>query len=57
MKDVDTAVDYTGKMLNNRLITKQTGAQGAMVNSVMIAESLDFSKGKKKKEKKKKGIE
>jgi len=44
VKDSNTAVDYAGKMLNNRLITKQTGDQGALVNSVMIAESLNFSR-------------
>jgi len=29
-------------MLGNRLITKQTGADGAPVNSVMIAQSVDI---------------
>jgi len=39
---VEKAQEYTSKMLGNRLITKQTAAEGAMVNKVYIAECLDI---------------
>jgi len=29
-------------MLGNHLITQQTGAEGVLVNKIMLAESLDF---------------
>jgi succinyl-CoA synthetase beta subunit len=42
-KDPEAAVQLANNMLHHRLITKQTGAKGALVNSVMIAESLNFA--------------
>tara|TARA_R110002050_G_scaffold75034_1_gene160872 strand:- start:1351 stop:2151 length:801 start_codon:yes stop_codon:yes gene_type:complete len=35
---------FAKEMLNNRLVTKQTGEKGAHVGSVMVAESLNFNK-------------
>jgi len=40
------AKDLTAKMLGHKLVTKQTHADGVLVNRVMIAESLNFSKEK-----------
>lgn len=34
--------DYASKMLGQKLVTKQTDAEGVEVNKLMVAESLDF---------------
>jgi succinyl-CoA synthetase beta subunit len=43
-READKAAELVGKMLHNRLITKQTDNNGAKVNAVMIAESLNFDR-------------
>ncbi len=42
--ETEKAAELASNMLNHRLITKQTGEKGALVNSVMIAESLNFTR-------------
>lgn len=43
-KDPNVAVDLASKMLNHKLVTKQTGADGVLVQKLMIAEALDITK-------------
>src|SRR4030095_3521696 len=42
--DVEKAREYAGKMLGNLLITHQTGPDGKIVQTLFIAEGLDYSR-------------
>jgi len=42
--NVDEAVELAGKMLQNILVTHQTGPEGKLVQKVLIAESVDIEK-------------
>ncbi len=44
VKNVDQAVELAGKMLQNTLVTHQTGPEGKLVQKVLIAESVDIEK-------------
>ena len=44
VKNVDAAVELAVKMLQNRLVTHQTGPEGQLVQKVLIAESVDIEK-------------
>ncbi len=39
----EQAAEYAGKMLNQTLVTIQTGAAGKLVSKVMVAEAVDIS--------------
>jgi len=43
-KTMEDAVTNAGKMLNNRLVTNQTGPQGVLVKKCFIAECLDIER-------------
>ncbi len=40
----DKAIEYAKKMLGNLLVTHQTGSEGKIVNTLFIAEGLDYKK-------------
>jgi len=42
--NVDAARDYAGKILGNILVTHQSGAEGKQVQTLFIAEGLDYKK-------------
>ncbi len=44
VKNIDQAVELAGKMLQNTLVTHQTGPEGKLVQKVLIAESVDIEK-------------
>ncbi|MBM3857619.1 MAG: succinate--CoA ligase subunit beta, partial [Verrucomicrobia bacterium] len=44
VKNVEAAVELAGKMLQNTLVTHQTGPEGKLVQKVLIAESVDIEK-------------
>ena len=44
VKSVEEAVELAGKMLQNTLVTHQTGPEGKLVQKVLIAESVDIEK-------------
>ncbi len=41
---IEKAKEYALKMLNNLIVTKQTGSEGKIINILFIAEGLDFQK-------------
>ena len=41
---VDEAVDFAGKMLGNVLVTKQTGADGRLVQTLLLASGAKIKK-------------
>ncbi|KAL9648659.1 hypothetical protein ABK040_016289 [Willaertia magna] len=43
-KDEKTAIEVSGKMLGNTLVTKQTGQKGIKVEKLFLAECLDFDR-------------
>lgn len=43
-KDITEASIYANQMLNDRLVTKQTGEEGVLVKKVMIAEAVRLKK-------------
>jgi len=43
-KTPEEVKEISGKMLGHRLTTKQTGPDGVLVKSVMLAESIDFDR-------------
>jgi len=40
---IEKAIEYSHKILGNRLVTNQTGPEGKIVKTIFIAEGLDFS--------------
>jgi len=42
--DIMKAKDYAGKLLNNILVTHQTGAEGKEVQTLFITEGIDYKK-------------
>ncbi|RNA01707.1 succinyl- ligase [GDP-forming] subunit mitochondrial-like [Brachionus plicatilis] len=43
-KDPSVVKDLTNKMLNHRLVTKQTKSDGVLVEKLMVAEALDIAR-------------
>lgn len=43
-KDVERAKEYASKILNNILVTHQTGKEGKEIKTLFIAEGLDYKK-------------
>lgn len=43
-KDVDKAKEYASKILNNILVTHQTGKEGKEIKTLFIAEGLDYKR-------------
>jgi len=43
-KTAEEAKKLSEKMFGHRLVTKQTGSEGVLVNKIMIAESINFNK-------------
>lgn len=41
---IEKAKEYAQKMLNNLIVTKQTGPEGKIIKTLFIAEGLDFKK-------------
>lgn len=44
VKSVEEVEEVAGKMLNQVLVTKQTGETGKLVNKIMVAEAVDLKK-------------
>ncbi len=44
VKSVDEVEEVAGKMLNQVLVTKQTGETGKLVSKIMVAEAVDLKK-------------
>ena len=44
VKSVEEVEDVAGKMLNQVLVTKQTGETGKLVSKIMVAEAVDLKK-------------
>lgn len=44
VKSVEEVEEVTGKMLNQVLVTKQTGETGKLVSKIMVAEAVDLKK-------------
>jgi succinyl-CoA synthetase beta subunit len=42
--NVEKAKDYAGKILNNILVTHQTGKEGKQIQTLFIAQGLDYKK-------------